>query len=117
MPDAIRGKERWDMVLKLPGGHKYFREKLTGRIGVADHSGRYPEDTDDGELFLDTESGKMLTVGDTRLWVPLVKLNGELTAMMEAAGDALVLSSMFGLPILDAHDRVWKVEEIRAPWK
>ena len=44
----------WTAVNLVDFGHKFYRAP-DGRIAVADQSGEYPEDTDDGILWLDTE--------------------------------------------------------------
>lgn len=48
-------KHRWQLALEVPGGHRYFRDmNAHGRVAVADNSGDYPHQTDDGVLWLDT---------------------------------------------------------------
>lgn len=33
--------------------HNYFRDRKTGYIAIADDSGKYPDETDDGILYVD----------------------------------------------------------------
>ena len=108
------GNERWTLILRIVGGHKYYREKGTGKIAVADDSGRYPEDTDDGVLWLDDD--RYLTVGDKQLWVPL-KQPGWTGSTMEAAGDAMLIADALDRPLLDRHDHVWNVTKRQPKWE
>lgn len=48
----------WEFVHKVRSGHKFFKElgvsgQWTGRIGMADDSGRTPDLCEDGAMFLD----------------------------------------------------------------
>ena len=45
----------WE-TLRMPAymqGHKFFKHIASKRIAIADWSGEFPEDTDDGVLWLD----------------------------------------------------------------
>ena len=33
--------------------HNYFRDRKTGQLAIADDSGQYPDETDDGILYVD----------------------------------------------------------------
>jgi len=43
----------WVLVKSVPGGHKFYRNEANGRMAIADRSGRYPNQTDDGVLYVD----------------------------------------------------------------
>lgn len=44
----------WELIIRCAGrGHKFFRHVPSGRIGVADYSGYTPDQTEDGELWVD----------------------------------------------------------------
>lgn len=45
----------WSLVLKIPNGHRYFRDESSLRIAVADDSGSTPDRTEDGILWLDMD--------------------------------------------------------------
>jgi hypothetical protein len=45
----------WESWERLPSGHRIFRTNDPARIAIADNSGRTPEVTDDGTLWLDFE--------------------------------------------------------------
>jgi len=67
---------RWELLLKVKGGHRYFAELShvglrTGRIGIADNSGRYPEDTDDGVLVYDPS--RVVVLGSQAFRIPVKK--------------------------------------------
>lgn len=44
----------WEYIARCGDrGHKFFKHLESGRIGVADNSGRTPDQTEDGILWLD----------------------------------------------------------------
>lgn len=43
----------WQLLETLPGGHRLFRSPGSSSIYIADESGRTPDLTDDGPLWLD----------------------------------------------------------------
>lgn len=61
----------WRLVFTVPRCHKWFRDDRTGRIAVADYSGHYPDETDDGVLWLDTTRPVSIRPDgrDVRIWV------------------------------------------------
>lgn len=64
----VRGRERWtELETPFRGTRRYFVEKATGRLAAADESGRWPEDTDDGVLWVDVEKLKGLNI-DLAIW-------------------------------------------------
>jgi hypothetical protein len=73
--------DRWERIFAVAGGHRYFREKATGRVAVADDSGGWPEECDGGPLFVDTRS----PLGPDRAWIVAVPLVGGDIAMAGAA--------------------------------
>lgn len=74
-------------TLRMPPemqGHKFFAAP-DGRIAIADWSGDYPHQTDDGVLWLDPS--RPMTVrfkaGESVLvFIPLIDANGEQTATL-----------------------------------
>jgi len=42
----------WESLYVPPKGHKLFRCRETGKLAIADESGKYPDDTDDGILYV-----------------------------------------------------------------
>lgn len=51
-------KERWELIKRFPGGFKFFKDKANeDRIAIADNSGYYPDQTDDGILYIDMTRG------------------------------------------------------------
>ena len=51
-----RQKRDWAETIRLcRGGHRVFIERVTRRVAVADNSGRTPEETEDGTLWVDTD--------------------------------------------------------------
>jgi len=47
-----RSLHKWRRVKVFKGGHRFFVDEHTGRMAVADDSGRVPDETDDGVLWL-----------------------------------------------------------------
>jgi hypothetical protein len=72
--------DRWERILAARGGHRYFREKATGQVAIADDSGDWPEECDNGPLFVDTGS----PLGSDRAWTFAVPLVGGGIAMAGA---------------------------------
>jgi hypothetical protein len=98
-------RERWHKVLDLPGSHRYFRD-MTGmhRIAIADRSGRYPENTEDGILWLDTKSDIVIH-SDTPILgsvsIPLFKdSNGERTWTGDNFANARRVAELFKMRIV-----------------
>jgi hypothetical protein len=58
--------------LLIPDGHRYFERE--GQIAIADQSGRTPEETDDGLLYLDRS--RPVVFGNHGCHVPLVTPDG-----------------------------------------
>ena len=53
--------DRWSLLASVPRCHRFFQCLSTGRIAMADRSGYYPEQTDDGVLYLDRpEAGEIV---------------------------------------------------------
>lgn len=63
----------WTLLVKVPKGHRFFRDENTRQIAIADASGATPDRTDDGVLWIDTRrmfrvgAGKYGTFVDTPL--------------------------------------------------
>lgn len=58
----------WEMVLKVPRCHRWFRGvKSDGTQGVAvcDESGSFPEETDDGVIWLDEKMPMLIESNQT----------------------------------------------------
>ena len=92
---------RWKLVLTVPNhGHRYFEETGTGRIGVADNSGHYPEQTEDGVLYLDRDRAIEIG-GDERVsaMIPLMRPDGERCATGETAAGGLLVAKTLGCKV------------------
>ncbi len=98
----------WEILLNLKSGHRYFAEvvkhtrKPTGRIGVADNSGTYPDSTDDGVLYLD--KARAINVGSKWATVPLYRLNGDRIATGESLANAPLVAAKFGMKLVVDED-------------
>lgn len=68
-------------TLRLPHemqGHKFFSAP-DGRVAIADWSGDYPHQTDDGVLWLDNSRPMKISDDLTYVYIPLLKADGEQT--------------------------------------
>ena len=63
----------WKFIQRLhkPDGHKLYMDLSTGLFAIADNSGRYPDETDDGILWLLPDQELEVDMGTRRLWVPV----------------------------------------------
>lgn len=98
----------YELVFKADGCHKYFRDER-GRIVVADESGFFPEQTDDGVLYLDKK--RRIQIGDERCYIPLT--NG----LSTPAGfkEALLVSGFFDMSFEPIEYRHATKEELARP--
>lgn len=95
-----RTTRKWTLAFEVKGGHRYFRDEETGKIGVADDSGENPELTDDGLLWLD--QSRPITLSDTSGssgGIPLVDEEGKKYGMSERMSAAVIVAKMFGMKI------------------
>lgn len=46
-------QQTWEFVSRLEaGGHRVFRHRLSGALAIVDNSGHYPDEADDGILWI-----------------------------------------------------------------
>ena len=70
----------WHFIAKLEqGGHRLFAiGSKGGRVAIADNSGRTPDDTDDGALFLDPDREMEVKLTDSgRVYVNVPVLSSQ----------------------------------------
>lgn len=93
---------KWTKVFSIRGGHKYFRDEISGRIGVADDSGSTPDRTEDGVLWLDpSRCVTIATDTNHRTWVtvPLLRENGDKSATGASVKEAIEVVARFGMKL------------------
>ena len=100
----------WHMGEQLPDGHRLFVEvveKGKAGIAIADNSGREPQDTDDGILWLDLNRPLMVGSNDKRemFTIPLLGMDGEETRTISDSSTLLFLSAEYDWPIVDQRNR------------
>lgn len=100
----------WTMPTLLPDGHRIFHEVIpfaaddTGRIAIADNSGREPTDTDDGLLWLDFDWNLIISSPDNVLCIPVKReRDDERFSTVTDMSTLLQLSAEFDWPIEDQH--------------
>ncbi len=54
----------WTLLVHCSRGLKFFRSNFSGKIAVADSSGYYPDQTEDGVLWLDTSARPVIDESD-----------------------------------------------------
>lgn len=110
---TAKTKSFWMLTLKVD--HKYFTEfgpeGRTGRIGVADDSGKTPDDTDDGPLYLDRER-PILISSDNNVRIPLRDADGKETATPGSFREALCVAERFKMEIRAVFGGRFKVSQV-----
>jgi len=98
----------WEPVIQLPDEHRLF--PLRGNpfkwVAIADNSGRTPEDTDDGVLWLDFDWNLIITSPDGVLSIPVKRAmenphGRDRFSTVTNMSTMLYLSATFNWPIED----------------
>lgn len=109
---------RWELVhCSGPDHHKLFRRADTRRLAIADCSGRFPEDTDDGVLWVDDREPmtvKGAPSGGLTAFIPLiVERDGRRSRTFSDLGLALAISRETGLGLfLEVDGRRFTLTEV-----
>jgi hypothetical protein len=84
-------------IPKVNRGHKFFRDQDTGRVAIADWSGDYPHQTDDGVLWLDLQD-RSVTFNPHRTiaFIPLLDSKGRQTSTIADLEEAQWVIESFG---------------------
>lgn len=93
---------KWTKLFSMRGGHKYFRDEFTGKIGVADNSGPTPDRTDDGVLWLDFNRCVCIATNtnhDTYITIPLLRENGDRSCTGSSVKEAIEVCARFGMKL------------------
>lgn len=70
-------KTGWEFVCRITrGGHRLFADPA-GNFAIADDSGFFPHNTDDGVLWIDRRRPMRQEKYHRRVWVPLIDKKGE----------------------------------------
>lgn len=96
-------KIKWGSGRSLPDGHRLFFNTAPHdseyKAAIADDSGRFPEDTDDGILWLDFSRTLDVRSGDEQeresIAIPLIRADGSQTRTPTDAATMLHLSREF----------------------
>jgi hypothetical protein len=99
-------KYKWGAVELLPDGHRLFPELEGDRIAIADNSGREPQDTDDGVLWLDFEWNLMICAPDDVLSIPVKRArDGERFSTVTDLTTLMHLAAEYEWPVEDQFAR------------
>ncbi len=104
---------RWLLHLSHAGGHRYFFDlespldplhPFGPRVGIADESGLYPENTTDGVLYLDRSQPILLASpsAGSSAYIPLVSPAGQHTTTPTDWREAEVVARVFRMEIMHA---------------
>jgi hypothetical protein len=114
MPDT----HRWATPILLKDGHRLFPSEADPfkQVAIADSSGREPQDTDDGILWLDFERPLLVLrqhFNSETCSIPLLCADDSFTRTLTDVSTLLYLSATFKWPIVDQRNNntVYKVEE------
>lgn len=99
-------KYKWGVITMLDDGHRLFPEDRSmeegARIAIADNSGREPQDTDDGILWLDFDWNLIISSPDNVLCIPVKReRDGERFSTVTNMSTLLYLSQTFDWPVED----------------
>lgn len=88
------------ITLRMPredDGHKYFRDRATGQVAIADWSGHYPHQTDDGVLWLDLNRAISLDVPNNTASIPVVDDHGRKSSTVADLDEVAWIIQNFGV--------------------
>jgi hypothetical protein len=88
---------QWNLLDVLPGGHRLFARPDSTAIYIADRSGKTPDLTDDGLLWLDQT--RPLKIDGGHCVVPVVAESSSSYVVPVEAVDLLILSDRYRWPI------------------
>lgn len=81
-----RPMPEWELKAQIPGCHKIFLDKISGRHSICDYSGRLPHQTDDGILWIDTTLPLINSEG--KWGVPLLNEKNDHSSTLATAEEA-----------------------------
>jgi len=87
----------WSLVIRFPGGHRYFRNLDNDKVSACDNSGSRPHLTDDGVLYVDDK--RPVVIGSNYGTVPVLHDDGSQAHVSEQPHHAVQLAQELGLEI------------------
>lgn len=98
-------KYQWRLLRAIPGNHRWFIDELSGGIACADDSGKTPDETDDGVLWLNQPRYILLAEsgGQRHITTPVIS---------ERTGENSVIGSTIAelLYLMRAHKMELRIE-------
>jgi hypothetical protein len=100
----------WDVASMLPDGHRLFplKGKVWTNVAIADDSGREPQDTDDGILWLDFTRYLTAANSEHACFIPLKSEAGEESTTISNMATLMMLSATFDWPIDDGEGKLYR---------
>ena len=87
----------WTLLRRAKRGHKFFKDENSGRVSICDYSGRLPEHTHDGPLWID--ESRDIQVGNF-LFVPVKDDKGKDAVVNVSPSDAAWIIAEFNFNIV-----------------
>ena len=81
---------RWTLLRKCRDSHKWFSDSETGRVACADYSGRFPDQTDDGILWLNKERPIVMARSEGRIYVTTPVLQNDKPKFIISSLDEII---------------------------
>jgi hypothetical protein len=101
-------KGRWEKITEIPGGHKFFRLRECEYkapelcpVAIADDSGRTPDKTDDGIIWMDFTRA-ISCDKDGRFSIPVRDMEHNKMSTPASFAEVVFVSDYFKMPIKNA---------------
>ncbi len=93
------GMQRWAFLFQLSGGHRYFRDRVNGKVAVADNSGNFPDETENGVLYISQNSPVRIGREAT---ITVTDTDGNVASVIECAENGIKLAALLDMRV-NAH--------------
>lgn len=91
--------QRWAFLFQLSGGHRYFRDRVNGKVAVADNSGNFPDETENGVLYISQNSPVRIGREAT---ITVTDTDGNVASVIECAENGIKLAALLDMRV-NAH--------------
>ena len=107
----------WTFIIQFSRGHRYYLNEDTRKISVCDYSGKYPDETDDGILYIRNKEGSCIDDiepehGSYRMGevfsIPLIKSDSSVAYTVAEMREALWVSGYFNIPLTPKAEQIMR---------
>jgi len=96
----MKSQDRWHLQRAIKGNHKWFQDLETGHLACADNSGHYPDETDDGILFLNKEKPIVMGKSDhIFISTPVLNPTGGMSHIISGLAEMIYLVQEHGMQV------------------